>query len=154
MPARIQSMSSTMRIVGCRLSEFFIEPFPARSCSQFLCFYQGWGSRVCPLPYLLENLHIRGLLTAYGESAVAFAGYRLDHLPIIDAQISAPVTDRSRVLHSRGRDRHTGAAHAQVLGYSLLSNLNHIIFDAVYKEQQPDRKSLLNRMENRASGTL
>jgi len=75
------------------------------------------------------------LLTAYGESAVAFAGYRLDHLPVIDAQIPAPVTDRSRVLHGPGRHRNTGAAHAQVLGYSLLSNLNHIIFYAVYEKE-------------------
>ena len=82
---------------------------------------------------------IGGLLTAYGQRRVAFAGYRLDHLPVIDAQIPAPVTDRSRVLHGRGRDRDAGAAHAQVLGYSLLSNLNHVIFYAVYEEQQPNR---------------
>jgi len=68
------------------------------------------------------------LLAAYGESPVAFAGYLLDHLPIIHAQIPAPVTDRSRVLHGRGRDRNAGAAHAKVLGDSLLRNLNHIIF--------------------------
>jgi hypothetical protein len=94
------------------------------------------------------------LLTAYGESSVAFAGYRLNHLPIIHAQIPAPVTDRSRILHGRSRDRNTGAAHAQVLGHSLLGNLNHIVFYAVYKEQQPDRKSLFDRMKNGASGTL
>ena len=94
------------------------------------------------------------MLTAYGESPVTFAGYRLDHFPIIDAQIPAPVTDRSRVLHGCSRDRNTGAAHAQVLGHSLLGNLNHIVFYAVYKEQQPDRKSLFDLMENGASGTL
>lgn len=92
------------------------------------------------------------LLTAYGQRPVAFAGYPLDHLPVIDAQIPAPVTDRSGVLHGPGRDRNTGAAHAQVLGHSLLSNLNHTIFYAVYEEQQPDRKSLFDRMENGASG--
>ena len=95
-----------------------------------------------------------GLLTAYGESPVAFAGYSLDHLPVIDAQIPAPVTDRASVLHGPGRDRNTGASHAQVLGDSLLSNLNHILFHAVYKKQQPHRKSLLGRMENGAGGTL
>jgi hypothetical protein len=94
------------------------------------------------------------LLTAYGESPVAFAGYRLEHLAVSDAQIPAPVTDRSRVLHATGHDRNAGAADAQVLGYSLLSNLNHIIFYAVSQKQQPHRKSLLDRMENGAGGTL
>src|ERR1044071_7699901 len=100
------------------------------------------GARVCPLSYLLEIYICVGLLTAYGESPVAFAGYLLKHLPVIDAQFPAPVTDRTSVLHGPGRDCNTGASHAQVLGDSLLSNLNNILFHAVYKKQQPHRKSL------------
>ena len=102
-------------------------------------FYQRGGKSVCPVPYGFEYLHIGSLLTAYGESLVAFAGYHLHHLPIVDTQIPAPVTDRAHVLHGAGRDRHTGAAHAQVFGDSLLGNLNHLIFNAVCKKQQPDR---------------
>jgi hypothetical protein len=110
--------------------------------------------RFCPLAYFFRNLHIRGLLAAYGEIFVAFAGYRLYYLPVVDAQILSLVTDSSRVLHARGYDCHAGASHTEVLGNSLLRNLNHIIFYAIYKEQQPDRKSLLDRMENGASGAL
>src|SRR5215213_785975 len=154
MPARIQSMSSTMRIIGCCPSEFFIGPIPRKNTALGVHLNKEGCSPVCPVPYFPGNLHICDLLTAYGKSSVAFAGYCLEHLAVIDAQIPPPVSDRSRVLHGAGHDRNTGAAHTQVLGYSLLRNLNHIILYAVRKEQQPDRKSLLDRMENGASGTL
>jgi hypothetical protein len=55
-------------------------PFSHRSCSQVLYLLSGiqGGLSSTVLP---GKLHIRGLLTAHGESPVAFAGYRLDHLP-------------------------------------------------------------------------
>jgi hypothetical protein len=92
------------------------------------------------------------LLTTYGQRPIAFASYRLNHLPVIDAQIPAPVSNRFPA--SCMATAVTVTPHAQVLGDSLLSNLNHIIFYAICKEQQSNRKSLLYCMENGASGSL
>src|SRR6185369_1272362 len=149
MPERIQSMSSTMSILGrCRIEP----PVPTEASRKFYVLTRGGGLGLS-FTVLLE-LHIRGLLTADGERPVTFASYRLDHLPVIDTQMPTPVTDRSRILHRSGRDCNSGAAHAEMLGDSLLSNMNHIVFYAVYKEQQPNGKSLLGRMKNGAGGTL
>src|SRR5918993_347707 len=91
---------------------------------------------------------------AYREGPVAFTGQLLEHLPISDAQIPAPVADRSRSLHVRGDDRNACAAHAEVVGRSLLSHLNLAVPYAVGKQQQPDCKALLQQVENGACGAL
>lgn len=99
--------------------------------------------------------HIRCLMkVAYCEGPVAFTGHCLEHLPVSDAQIPAPVTDRSRRLHLRGDDRNACAAHAEVVGRSLLSHLDLGLLYAIGKQQQPDRKSLLQEVENGAGVAL
>src|SRR5215213_5442513 len=153
MPERIHSMSSTMRIVG-RCLEIFIDPFSARNAARSLELLSGWGFPVCPLPYWLE-LHIRGLVTAYTpQRTVAFARHVLEHSPVIDAQVPAPVRDRSGSLHGPSHDRNTSAPHAEMVSDLLLSNVNQILPRAVVKEKQPDRKSFRHDVENGASGAL
>ena len=87
-------------------------------------------------------------MAANGERAVAFARDCLEHLPITDAQISAPVGDRSRGLHRPRYDRNAGATNAEVLCDPLLSDLNYVVLYAIGKKQQPNRKSLLYDVEN------
>jgi len=99
-------------------------------------------------------LYVRGLPAVEGERHVAFTGDGFEHLPVSYAQIAAPVTDGSRVLDGPGYDGNAGAAHAEVLGDSLLSNLNNAILDAIGNQQQPHCKSLLDGMKNGASGAL
>src|SRR5829696_2979299 len=153
MPERIHSMSSTMSIVGC-CPKFSIEHLPRTNAARSVHLTNERCFQVCPLPYFVGNLHIRGLSAVEGERPVAFTGDGLEHLPVSYAQIAAPVTDGSRGLDGPCYDGNARAAHAEVLGDSLLSNLNHVLFYAIGNQQQPDRKSLLHGMKNGASGAM
>ena len=105
--------------------------------------------------YRTRCLHIRGLTwLADGETFVAFTGHCLKHLPVSDAQIPALVTDRSRGLHVHGHHCNACAPHSEVVGNSLLGNLNHGLFYAIGNQQQPDRKSLFHQVKNGAGGAL
>src|SRR5436190_24147320 len=119
MPERIQSMSSTMmRIVECCLEAFIALLLRTNAARSVMPFIRDGVFRSVLCRTCLAGLHIRGLLPAYGQRPVAFAGHCLERLPVIDAQTPARVGDRSRGLHVRGHDANAGAAHTEVLSDS------------------------------------
>jgi hypothetical protein len=101
-----------------------------------------------------EHLAFRDLINLPTDRLVAFAGSRLEPLPVHNLDLPTMVANETGLLQHIGDDRDSGAAHAEHLRQEFVGKLDGVAVKAVAGLQQPATQTRLDRMQGVAGSGL